>query len=67
MAAKQRTVDRAWREKEVEASEFQDDRLRKRFGMVLELGGDGQRIPFAWQDRASTKALIGFLPNDRAT
>jgi hypothetical protein len=69
MAGKQRAVDRAWFEKEVEASEFQDARLRKRFGMVLERlwSGMGQRIPFACQDWASTKAAYRFLSNDRGS
>ncbi|CAN7659857.1 hypothetical protein LJR034_005228 [Caballeronia sp. LjRoot34] len=69
MAGKQRAVDRAWFEKEVEASEFQDARLRKRFGMVLERlwSGKGQTIPFACQDWASTKAAYRFLSNDRVS
>ncbi|WP_152530788.1 transposase DNA-binding-containing protein, partial [Paraburkholderia dilworthii] len=36
MAEEERADERAWFEKEIEASRFQDARLRKRFGMVLE-------------------------------
>jgi hypothetical protein len=59
--------ERARFEKEVEASEFQDARLRKRFGIVLERlwSGMSRPIPFACQDWASTKAAYRFLSNDR--
>jgi hypothetical protein len=69
MAGKRQTDERAWFEKEVEASEFQDARLRKRFGVVLERlwSGMGQTIPFACQDWASTKAAYRFLSNDRVS
>lgn len=30
------TKDRAWIEREINASEFRDERLRKRFGVLLE-------------------------------
>ncbi|WP_116149701.1 transposase DNA-binding-containing protein [Paraburkholderia sp. BL27I4N3] len=36
MAGNRQADERAWFDKEVEASEFQDARLRKRFGMILE-------------------------------
>lgn len=36
MAKNERADERAWFEREIEASKFQDARLRKRFGMVLE-------------------------------
>src|SRR4051794_25607144 len=67
MARKRQADERAWFEKEVEASEFRDARLRKRFGMVLERlwSGIGQTIPLACQDWASTKAAYRFLSNDR--
>ena len=69
MAGKGQADERAWFEKEVEASEFQDARLRKRFGVVLEQlwSGMGQTIPFACQDWASTKAAYRFLSNDRVS
>jgi len=52
MAKRERADERPWIEKEIEASKFQDARLRKRFGMVLERlwSGIGQTIPFACQD-----------------
>ncbi|MGF6875740.1 IS4/Tn5 family transposase DNA-binding protein [Paraburkholderia sp. MM5477-R1] len=61
------TKDRAWIEREINASEFRDDRLRKRFGVLLEQLWDsmGQSIPFACQDWASTKAAYRFLSNER--
>jgi hypothetical protein len=69
MASKRQTDERAWFEKEVEASQFQDARLRKRFGVVLERlwSGMGQTIPFACQDWASTKAAYRFLSNERVS
>ncbi|MFM0498643.1 transposase DNA-binding-containing protein [Paraburkholderia caledonica] len=69
MAKRERTDERAWFEKEIEASKFQDARLRKRFGMVLERlwSGIGQTIPFACQDWSSTKAAYRFLSNERVS
>jgi hypothetical protein len=69
MAEKKRADERAWIEKEIEASKFQDVRLRKRFGVVLERlwSGMGETIPFACQDWASTKAAYRFLSNDRVS
>jgi hypothetical protein len=69
MAGKRRADGRAWLEKEVEASEFQDARLRKRIGMVLERLWSGvcQTIPFACHDWAPTKAAYRFLSNDRVS
>jgi len=50
-------------------SKFQDARLRKCFGMVLERlwSGIGQTIPFACQDWSSTKAAYRFLSNERVS
>lgn len=61
------TKDRAWIEREINASEFRDERLRKRFGVLLEQlwVSMGQSIPFACQDWASTKAAYRFLSNER--
>lgn len=69
MAGKRQANEPAWLEKEVEASEFQDARLRKRFGKVLERlwSGMGQTIPFACQDWAATKTAYRFLSNDRVS
>jgi hypothetical protein len=69
MAKKERADEQAWFEKEIEASKFQDARLRKRFGMVLERlwSGIGQTIPFACQDWSSTKAAYRFLSNERVS
>jgi hypothetical protein len=69
MAKKESADERAWFEKEIEASKFQDVRLRKRFGMVLERlwSGIGQTIPFACQDWSSTKAAYRFLSNERVS
>ncbi|CAB3775217.1 transposase [Paraburkholderia humisilvae] len=69
MAGKRQADERAWFEKEVEASEFHDARLRKRFGVVLEQlwSGMDQTIPFVCQDWASTRAVYHFLSNDRVS
>ncbi|WP_253959036.1 IS4/Tn5 family transposase DNA-binding protein [Paraburkholderia fungorum] len=69
MAKKERADEQAWFEKEIEASKFQDARLRKRFGMVLERlwSGIGQTIPFACQDWSSTKVAYRFLSNERVS
>ena len=67
MAEKRQVEDRAWFEREIEASKFRDVRLRKRFGMLLERlwKGMGRTIPLACQDWANTKAAYRFLDNDR--
>jgi hypothetical protein len=69
MASKRHANERAWFEKEIEASEFQDARLRKRFGVVLERlwSGIDQTIHFACQDWAATKAAYRFLSNNRVS
>ncbi|MGF6969486.1 hypothetical protein OKW43_006581 [Paraburkholderia sp. WC7.3g] len=69
MAGKRQADERSWLGEEVQASEFQDTRLRKRFGVVLEQlwAGMGQTIPFACQDWAATKAAYRFLSNDRVS
>lgn len=61
------TKDRAWIEREVNAGEFQNERLCKRFGVLVEQLWDsmGQSIPLACQDRASTKATCRLLSNER--
>ncbi|WP_429557448.1 IS4/Tn5 family transposase DNA-binding protein [Paraburkholderia youngii] len=58
MTGKRRADDRSWLDLEVQGSEFQDTRLRRRFAILLGKlwDGMGQTIPFACQDWASTKA-----------
>lgn len=53
-------------EKENAACVFRDERLKKRFRLLLEQfwGSMGQTIPFACQDWASTKAAYRFFAND---
>ncbi|WP_429524358.1 IS4/Tn5 family transposase DNA-binding protein [Paraburkholderia youngii] len=67
MTGKRRADDRSWLDLEVQGSEFQDTRLRRRFAILLGKlwDGMGQTIPFACQDWASTKAAYRFLSNDR--
>jgi hypothetical protein len=50
--ASRQADDGPWIKKEIEASEFQDARLRKRFGAVLERlwAGIDQTISLACQD-----------------
>ncbi|MGF6303772.1 IS4 family transposase [Paraburkholderia sp. WC7.3d] len=69
MAGRRQVEDRAWFEQELEGSEFQDARLRKRFGTLLEQlwRGMGQTIPLACQDWANTKAAYRFMDNDRVS
>jgi hypothetical protein len=59
----------SWLDREIAGSEFQDARLRKRFGKVLEQlwKGMGQTIPLACQDWANTKAAYRFMDNDRVS
>lgn len=67
MTIKEQEDDESWLDQELAASEFQDARLRKRFGVLLERlwKGMGQTIPFACQDWANTKAAYRFMDNDR--
>ncbi|WP_336602479.1 transposase DNA-binding-containing protein [Paraburkholderia bengalensis] len=69
MAGKRHPDNRSWFDLEVQGSEFQDTRLRRRFASLLEKlwDGMGQTIPFACQDWASTKAAYRFLSNDRVS
>jgi hypothetical protein len=59
--------DEAWLDREAAGSEFQDVRLRKRFGALPERlwKGMGKTIPLACQDWASTKVAYRFMDNDR--
>ena len=58
--------EQSWIEKENAACVFRDERLKKRFRLLLEQfwGSMGQTIPFACQDWASTKAAYRFFAND---
>jgi hypothetical protein len=67
MKRREQAHDESWLDREIAGSEFQDTRLRKRFGMLLEQlwKGMGQTIPLACQDWANTKAAYRFLDNER--
>lgn len=57
--------EQAWMDKENAACNFRDERLKKRFRLLLQQfwNGMGQTIPFACQDWASTKAAYRFFSN----
>jgi hypothetical protein len=74
IASKQRrqtAVDRNtaedWIDRELAGCRFKDERLGKRFQVLLRqlAEGAGDSIPMACQDWASTKAAYRFLSNDR--
>jgi Transposase DNA-binding len=56
-----------WIERELAGCRFKDERLGKRFRVLLEQLGDatGESIPMACQDWTNTKAAYRFLSNDR--
>src|SRR5438093_10089179 len=56
-----------WIQQEIAGCEFEDLRLGRRFGNLLEQIGAavGESIPLACQDWANTKAAYRFLSNDR--
>src|SRR6266513_509199 len=56
----------SWIEQELEESEFQDERLGKRFRKLVEqlAEGVGKSIPWACQDWANTKAAYRFFSNE---
>jgi hypothetical protein len=58
-----------WIDQEMEGCCFQDVRLAKRFGKLLEMisGGMGESIPAACQDWANTKAAYRFFTNERVS
>jgi transposase-like protein/DDE family transposase len=62
-------VGTEWVEGEVEGSEFTDQRLKKRFGRLLEqiASGPGESIPLVCEDWANTKAAYRFLSNDQVS
>ena len=69
MTRREQADDESWLDHEIARSEFQDVRLRKRFGTLLEQlwKGMGQSIPLACQDWANTKAAYRFMDNDRVS
>jgi len=56
-----------WIDQELAGCEFADERLGKRFGMLMEQFSKdiGRTIPLACGDWAATKAAYRFLDNDR--
>lgn len=58
-----------WRDQENSACHFRDERLKRRFRLLLEQfwKNMGQSIPFACQDWANTKAAYRFLANDHVS
>ena len=58
-----------WVDRELVGCEFKDERLGKRFRVLLEhlSNGMGESIPFACQDWANTKAAYRFFSNDRVS
>ncbi|UAW64716.1 hypothetical protein KMZ15_03345 [Mycoavidus sp. HKI] len=77
MLKKERAEDRsgvtcqahAWPEEEICQSRFRDERLGKRFKLVLERlwSSMGQSIPTAVQDWCSTKAAYRFFSNPKVS
>src|SRR5260370_29075548 len=61
------TVNGDWVDGELADCTFKDERIGKRFRLLLQQMGanPGGSIPLACQDWASTKAAYRFLDNDR--
>ena len=61
--------EQTWMDKENAACNFRDERLKKRFRLLLKQfwTSMGQSIPFACQDWASTKAAYRFFANDHVS
>jgi hypothetical protein len=59
----------SWIDQELAGCEFADERLGKRFGLLMEQlsKGLGQSLPLACGDWAATKAAYRFLDNDRVS
>ena len=59
----------SWIDQELAGCEFADERLGKRFGVLMEQlsQGIGRTIPLACGDWAATKAAYRFLDNDRVS
>jgi len=58
-----------WIDRELAGCDFEDERLHKRFRVLLEKlsTGLGESIPLACQDWANTKAAYRFFSNDRVS
>jgi len=58
--------EQTWIDKENAGCNFRDERLKKRFRLLLQQfwNSMGQSIPFACQDWANTKAAYRFFAND---
>jgi hypothetical protein len=61
--------EQTWMDQENSACNFRDERLKKRFRLLLEQfwKNMGQSIPFACQDWANTKAAYRFFSNDHVS
>lgn len=59
----------SWMSGEIGGCEFRDERLGKRFSMVLKqlFEGTAESIPLACQDWANTKAAYRFFANERVS
>lgn len=59
----------SWMQRELVGCQFQDERLGKRFSMVLKQLAEGtaESIPLACQDWANTKAAYRFFANERVS
>jgi hypothetical protein len=59
----------SWMQQELTGCQFADERLGKRFSMVLKQLAEGtaESIPLACQDWANTKAAYRFFANERVS
>lgn len=59
----------SWLQRELAGCQFKDERLGKRFSMVLKQLNEGtaESIPLACQDWANTKAAYRFFANERVS
>lgn len=61
--------EEAWLQQELKGCQFADERLGRRFSMVLKQLAEGtaESIPLACQDWANTKAAYRFFANERVS
>ena len=61
--------EESWTQRELAGCQFKDERLGKRFGMVLKQLSEGtaESIPLACQDWPNTKAAYRFFANERVS
>ena len=61
--------EESWIQEELTGCQFKDERLSKRFSMVLKQLAEGtaESIPLACQDWANTKAAYRFFANERVS